>query len=834
MSNPLVEALKEKFKVFIKYFTQAVHIGIEAKSFRMPLILCVCKHSIAFIDCEFNSLLGEVFFAHLQKVIEQEDYSGDILRFEFSDNRSTGMPKKMTLILTEKLTFLKHLKCSWETDYMWRLSKVKQLRIYQEKFDMRQYKKEILFYTDKDIYLMPPNYAYKTDYKGYAFFVENCLKESEVPSEFSGEEENQKYVLNVKIMEVQLVEKMHSDLRTSAENYAEKIVQEGNEYAYFVNNPYIKKSNLVMDISKWEGWEVGLLTTSGVISVIFLRRKFIPPLMDSGQDFIIQCVGGENSKHFCSETADSIYTLGMSNETYKPVLEKKCEALIMNDETIEYYQKKFKIEPSKIFYAYQLLACLLTIIEKQLNESKLKKLLEDIRKVPKSKSPIQNAEKIDDPTGILEEFFRSCLLEPGSRGYKIWCKKVCRYLAYCLDGGLMQNRISLKDILTYLMKLKFENKEVFGAKIVITRLLNVNDEENNEEFDDLHTAILKVLETSGFTYDELFGTTKKLSPRVYEATKSWVFNQNVMIALIETGYLRKELETNNLGNLYSKLFVYILQHKSCSLKLKLEICKISTNIQEQDDIGILKILLPHLFDIYVSKNYTMATEAAISLVNLTYNNRENKQFLFSCREGIINRLSCKDNKLICLSILLLINLSSDQARKKVISKECRDALIKIIVGSKVVKQNDEVISKCFQILAIFAKDHSNAEHFCSDGELILSCISFIGKNDDHSIRAVSFLEVLVERYPNSKSPIGKKAIRILIDYLKKAQSLEVIKRVLNLFRLLALSKSDGNYQILISHNVGKVLEGLLQNSVLTMDHGIVGQINALKEFLGLL
>lgn len=111
MSNPLIESLKIRLNVAIRYFSQVVHIGIEADTFRIPLVFCISQHSMLFLDCEITKLLGEVFFAHLVKVVQPKDSSGDIVRFEFSDERPTGIPKKMTLITGDRIKLLKYLKC---------------------------------------------------------------------------------------------------------------------------------------------------------------------------------------------------------------------------------------------------------------------------------------------------------------------------------------------------------------------------------------------------------------------------------------------------------------------------------------------------------------------------------------------------------------------------------------------------------------------------------------------------------------------------------------------------------------------------------------------------
>ena len=304
-----------------------------------------------------------------------------------------------------------------------------------------------------------------------------------------------------------------------------------------------------------------------------------------------------------------------------------------------------------------------------------------------------------------------------------------------------------------------------------------------------------------------------------------------MQGLIESGYLKKTFESQKSSKLYSKLLIFLLQKKDSKIDLKSAICKTLTNTNEQTDLSLIKNLLPHILDIFCTNNYTLATQAAVSLVNITYNNRENKLFVYNYREKVINRLSSKDPKLLVYTLLLLINLSSDQSRKKVLSRESKQFIRSLIIGNKIIKQNIEVITKSFQIFGMFCKDYTFAETFYRDEEVFRAGVDYVGENIECDLKILNFFEILCEKSQVAREGIGKLAIGKLVEEIKSHPNIEIVKKILSLFKLFGLGKDDESYQILIYYHLDKVLDGLVQNKTLTMDRNIIKQINELREIL---
>ena len=112
-SHALLEALKLKLKAPIGYFCQVTHVGIEKNNdpFNIPIILCLGQHSMFLLDNLMQSLKGEIFYAHIIRIAEQSNSSKDVIRIEINDDRQLGIPAKVTIISSEKVYLLKHLKC---------------------------------------------------------------------------------------------------------------------------------------------------------------------------------------------------------------------------------------------------------------------------------------------------------------------------------------------------------------------------------------------------------------------------------------------------------------------------------------------------------------------------------------------------------------------------------------------------------------------------------------------------------------------------------------------------------------------------------------------------
>lgn len=174
-SLALLDALRQKLKAPIRYFCQVLHVGINEQPFKDPVIMCLGEHSMFILNDEMKLTLGEIFYAHITRLIEQKNKHGpqDVIRIEVSDERPRGIPAKMSIITSEKDILIKHIKCYWETDYMWRLGKIGTMWIGKENIDLKRYKTKAKDSASRERYLYPSTASRQYALKGYGYFVPN-------------------------------------------------------------------------------------------------------------------------------------------------------------------------------------------------------------------------------------------------------------------------------------------------------------------------------------------------------------------------------------------------------------------------------------------------------------------------------------------------------------------------------------------------------------------------------------------------------------------------------------------------------------------------------------
>ena len=102
--------------------------------------------------------------------------------------------------------------------------------------------------SSKEAYLSPPADYQKITHKGYGFFIPSIFSDSSIPDEYFAQENKQDYTIGIKIYDIRPVELANSDLKSFAEQFSENLSKEN--FVYRINSPYLKKSNLVMDIAK--------------------------------------------------------------------------------------------------------------------------------------------------------------------------------------------------------------------------------------------------------------------------------------------------------------------------------------------------------------------------------------------------------------------------------------------------------------------------------------------------------------------------------------------------------------------------------------------------------
>lgn len=158
-----------------------------------------------------------------------------------------------------------------------------------------------------------------------------------------------------------------------------------SKYWIIKNKIYYKKLNLNEDMCLWEGWKIELRASEpSYINMIFivLRRKYLPPYYDSYQNFIFNISEFYLRENFtmsnkCLEiielAANSIFYSGRMNEKeYDLFLKAKLDGLLIDEDTIKFYQNRLNIATPEVYEAgYHILKELLSLFENTKERQKI-------------------------------------------------------------------------------------------------------------------------------------------------------------------------------------------------------------------------------------------------------------------------------------------------------------------------------------------------------------------------------------------------------------------------------------------------------------------------------
>jgi len=514
------------------------------------------------------------------------------------------------------------------------------------------------------------------------------------------------------------------EINVYCEEYANKLVSQESKVWIMSSKAYTKRWNLNQDPACWQGWEVHMRTSRKDIQVIMLRRKYIPPLLDTFVDFVVVAEGSDKSgtslakippdaKDFKEtenilamgrKVADSFHANFVTSTLYETLIQKRADSLYYDEETLNflYFRLPNKIKPKFVLYGVAYLSYILKVISKfHKNALHIKQLLYNKYKDEpwdESWDPFNPDDTID--ANAIVTALEKKLVHYGKKnkeeGGINWKFKIARYFAYCVDGGLLSFYFNLSSLIEAYMS--FPDKEKDTLNKIIQFLLHFKPEK--EPYNDTASLATKI-------YDML------------HPSERFVYNQRVMVTLLATDYFKKELAFSD-KNIYSKFLMHMLE-KTDNPFVKTAIC--TQIIQDQEEkkaasssvdvnFSEVKTIIKPLLYLYQGDNIKLATLAAIALSNLCAKSREVKQFVMA--EGgdiILARLEARDEDLLLYSLQLLEYLMTvSQNISLFVAKDAISKVIKILEGSGIVGvwYSDKVLTIVVQILRVII---SNMEEY---------------------------------------------------------------------------------------------------------------------------
>ncbi len=461
---------------------------------------------------------------------------------------------------------------------------------------------------------------------------------------------------------------------------------------------YFKTQNLTGDPASWEAFTMhlrGLDAAPGPINrlygnrdvaIVVARRKYIPPVMDMAQTFILVFYGESlrqrEGSAFMSAPEGVIDTLSPRSRAYEPdrlVIQTKANALLFDEEAYAWYQARLNIVPKAVLRAKQFCKSILRLLDRvNLGDASTDTdvVFPEAQVDPKQDDPFEFASLLEKESDGLPDTAPSVLVNA-------WKKRVWRYIAYCVDGGLIPHLLQID-------KLVYDQKTMTDGTRESDRIMHI-----------LETMLY--LHGDGQPYRHIQLVSKVQDPKIMT---NFVFNESVMVRLLETGYLKRVIGGRSDVSEYPRFLVRLLKRKPKDNgtehpRLKYAVCKqlvtmsmedLRTRLGEEkvfiaaNDVS-MNMLVPVLINLLYSQDENIKVLAVVSLVNYTNNHPTMKNVVMAGGgvRKVVTFLGSSNEDLVWHSCKLLAGCTKDseQYRQTIASFGVVPRLIKLLVKNSV-------------------------------------------------------------------------------------------------------------------------------------------------------
>lgn len=827
-SKAILKAIERVVRAPIRFVCQVEHYYLDqGSSKKNDLLICLGEHEFFMMTVDMKTYRGEVSYPHILRVIRQaEDHTpADVIVLELSEDRRDNIPARVTFVTPSREKLLKHLRCYWQADYMFRLGTIRTLYVEQEEISMKVHK-AAMKKLDIPLPFMRPYHGFnKIDYGNYSFFVVRGMTLiSKAYGEFSGKiqpsssnpEFDYNLTMNITIDDERLADSQQSALKYKADCAAERIVGTDEDYWMITNEPYLKGNNLAQDISAWQGWWVKLRTPTLYIIVILLRRKFIPPLMEASQDIMIIGKASTDPEEIIRMIVDSLHSNQMLVKPYKDVIDSKASALLMSEETAGYlqsmnYRPDEAIEKWAFLFLYSL-AYNIKMHGSGDSQSDMLGVLEILNKnkyIIASKpgidsqtfeafvsSPMNSVNKLMGLYSVPEEENKEGGAEPKELERSTWYSKVARYLGYCLDGGLMYSQFVLADV----------------TKAVVSGALTTAAQ------DEIRKALDFMLH---IRQDKKLCLDTSLGSRIVEITKPqvdssilYVYNEKVMVAYMEQEFIMRELDLENQLDSYYSFLDQLLTSGSTELKAAAcrDIIRISIARKEESPF---KGCINSLLLLFSRNDYKLATLAAFALVNLSRSGKDIKELIFNEREMLFKRLRCKEHMLLTQTIKIFNNLVTNQTYRVSLKDRLPKEVISIMTPPSIPDAiiPASVIDACMDLLSVLTKDSKIRNSLMKKNrEDFMAIIGLMKERFDCETQVLSLVTKLCAKDKTAQEILSEHCTEHFCERLNKVSIFTANQsgRYLLQLILLLIEKNLEFKQKMIEANVVSKLHKILQ------------------------
>jgi hypothetical protein len=466
-------------------------------------------------------------------------------------------------------------------------------------------------------------------------------------------------------------------VRGVAEVVLEELGELVTELRLMSTREYTKMLNLTGDVACWEGWEVHARCLSNLnpsersrnaalrdVGVIALRRKFIPPLMETMQDVVLVYYGRRSdhaeTAQFMSVARNIAATVSPTalSPVDRPLVALRANALLLDADAYSWFQGALKLAPRCARWAKAFCKSLLQFMynaggDVEAVDAVFPELAaHGIRVTPADDDPLHFATLMErDVEGLPDS-------APPAAWFA-WVERVWAYLAFAVDGGLLPGTLSIERLVHLHAQLGLAGTaDGARAQAKMARIIE---------------SLLRVRAPAApFVYAPL--------PEMVQdpvLTQHFVFNPRVMERLLDTNlsYVRAVLLAHVNDPLEFPRFLGLIMNSAvlqgggvaahhlkavvCQLIVEESVAAAATPEKREDTAAFMTRITPSLLNLLSDDDVSTRVLALTALANFTNDYASARQALMGSLQAclLVSFLGSPHNELVRLSATILHNVT---------------------------------------------------------------------------------------------------------------------------------------------------------------------------------
>lgn len=747
MDQVILSILGRVTKVELQMFERVIMFHGEASQ---SCILCIGKHSIFFVNKEMSSLidessLSELSYLRIEKAVSDKKTNTFFLLKMRENTASWG--DQILIESQHRTVLLDRIGLCWQAQVMYKTFRVE--KFLHTTMPVSSQFPNLKMQHNIDKLQVEPFKLYEEkpfEHRGYSFFLRKNftplagLKHGTFVQDVGWPVEYNKQKIVIppgvqitchvnypeSIMEMEKSTDGRDDLRTVATEYKQALTDPLERFYIIENSSRLKKMNRTNDIASWEGWEFFIRSKDYEFACVIFRRKYIPPLCDITQDvaILLRCPSGKKQNDLCQVlmdecrfVADSLAPTSISNaeakNVYREIIQARLDTLQFNEDGYRWCEGYLKLTPvHKKNSAIKFVKSIIYIAQEndmlvgEESESARHGILElpIFAHVPILKEPLEiHKEMLSDAEKLLgsDSEDEKAKKEKAERR-RHWLARIARYLAYCVDGGLLGDRFTLRRMIKYMDKGAADLDRSYRS--IVEFLLDIRQVSAT---DNRQVSLSQLIGQSGN-----FGT--------------YQFNEQIMRQLLADEYIKKEWQRKNSSSDargYNRFLAGLLTSDAVSVGLRTLICRqvleITNSPQSSPpEEGLAPVLVPAMVTAMGSGNLSLMSCATAALVNLSHDTMETKKLLVE--SGVIavcmTQLKKKDDDLTLYTLYLLVNLTKTPGHRQTVLKAGGlMLLVDILTSSYTMPNKQRILTEVASVIGQLCNDAEartlSCEHF---------------------------------------------------------------------------------------------------------------------------